>query len=133
MTGALVILAFTMAVGFVLWLYDRHKRRRAGAPPDPERKEPVCCGLHAVCEKKYPKAVEPGFEYFEDEELDRFRGRASDDYDDAETEEFRDVLLTLRPSEVAPWAAALQHRGINMPEIVNQEMMLILSEIHADD
>ena len=67
-------------------------------------------------------------EYFEDEELDRFAGRGADDYDEAETEEFRDVLLTLRRDEVALWAQSLDQRGLVLPAIVKEELMMMLSE-----
>ena len=35
-----------------------------------------CCGLHEVCEKESLRALED-VEYYEDEELDRFRGRTT--------------------------------------------------------
>ena len=63
-----------------------------------------CCGQHETCEKdSLLAAVSKGIEYYEDEELDRFRGHPSSGYDAAAIEEFTDVLTTLRSEEVAGW------------------------------
>lgn len=139
MEGALVILAVTVAVGLLLYWQDRrHRRKHPEASAEGERQEKpaegshgaggVCCGLHLVCEKGLPKMPGEKAEYFEDEELDRFQGRGADDYDEAETEEFRDVLLTLRRDEVALWAQSLDQRGLVPPAIVREELMMMLSE-----
>ena len=58
----------------------------------------------------------------------RFRGRAPEDYTDEETDEFRDVLYTMREEEVAGWARSLQLRGIELPEEVRDEVILIVEE-----
>ena len=48
-----------------------------------------CCGQHETCEKdSLLAAVSKGIEYYEDEELDRFRGHPSSGYDAAAIEEF---------------------------------------------
>ena len=73
-------------------------------------------------------AVSEKIEYFDDEELDRFAGRAAGDYTPEEVEEFRDVLLTLIESDVAPWARSLQLRGINLPTDVRDELLLLVAE-----
>ena len=52
-----------------------------------------CCGAHEVCEKdSLLAAVSKDIEYYEDEDLDRYRGLNSDEFSDEEAEEFRDVL-----------------------------------------
>ena len=48
----------------------------------------VCCGKHTNCEKGYDNSNL----YFEDEELDRFRGVKPEEYTDDDIEEFRQVL-----------------------------------------
>ncbi len=138
MEGALIILAVTVAVGLLLYWQDRRQRRKHPETNDdgsvaPKSEEGhgaggVCCGLHLVCEKGLPKMPGEPAEYFEDEELDRFQGRGADDYDEAETEEFRDVLLTLRRDEVVLWAQSLEQRGLVPPAIVKEELMMMLSE-----
>ena len=68
-----------------------------------------CCGQHETCEKdSLLAAVSKGIEYYNDEELDRFRGRASDEYTEEEVEEFREVMLTCKDDEVAGWCRSLQ-------------------------
>lgn len=64
--------------------------------------------------------------YFEDEELDRFKGKSSDAYTDAETEEFREVLYTMKPEEVPEWNRSLVLRGINLPNGIKDELMLLM-------
>ena len=60
-----------------------------------------CCGMHEVCEKESLRAAQEDIEYYEDEELDRFRGRTA--YSEEEVEEFREVLYTMRTDEVPGW------------------------------
>ena len=84
-----------------------------------------CCGLHEVCEKDSLRALD-GVEYYEDEELDRFRGRTS--YSAEETEEFREVLYTMRTDEVAGWVHSLEQRQVNLPDELKDEVLLIVGE-----
>lgn len=88
-----------------------------------------CCGQHETCEKdSLLAAVSKNVEYYNDEELDRFRGRASDDYSEAETEEFREVLYTMKEVEVAGWVRSLQLRAVELPDVVKDEVFLIVGE-----
>lgn len=153
MTGALIILAVTVAIGVLLWAWEKFRTQRhghslhhhhetGGRRPQPENSDPsdnqtkrnaqpatqraVCCGLHAICEKT-GQINEPPV-YYDDEELDRFAGRAATDYTDEETEEFRDVLLTLLPSDAPGWSVSLEKRRINLPAELRPELELLLSE-----
>lgn len=146
MKGAFVILIILIAVGFVLWLHDKHVQNRERAMkessrpfrdgnPEPEGEAaphpsgihgPGCCGLHAVCEKYPPSPDKPV--YYDDQELDRFRGKGENDYTEEETEEIRDVMLTLLPEDVAGWALSIRQRGITLPAVVEQELNLLLLE-----
>ncbi len=67
-------------------------------------------------------------EYYDDEELDAYRGTAPDAYTDEAVEEFRNVLLSLLPHDIAGWARSLQLRGIELPSAVRDELLLIVSE-----
>ena len=71
------------------------------------------------------KAAAEPIEYFDDEELDRFIGRSGDAYTPEEEEEFREVLYTTLTREVGDWLRSLQLRGIELPEGVHDEAMLI--------
>ena len=67
-------------------------------------------------------------EYYEDEELDRFKGRSGEDYDDAEIDEFTDVLTTLKTEEVAGWVRSLQLREVNLPIELKDDIILLVGE-----
>ncbi len=76
-------------------------------------------------EKIMAKATEEP-EYFDDEELDNFKGREADDYSADETSLFANVLYTMRQNEVADWLISLEKRGINLPvELRDEALMLI--------
>lgn len=131
MTGAIIIAIVTALIGLVLWLTDKHRKPEAhDTLPEPEspKEDEECCGMHAVCEKQLLSPVSPDYEYFDDEELDTFRGREADSYTPEETEAFRDVLLTLRPDEVPEWSKSIQLRGITLPTEVRDELIMIVSE-----
>lgn len=88
--------------------------------------------MHITCEKDSLLAgVSETIDYFDDEELDRFSGRAPESYTPQEIEEFRDVLLTLIPTDIAPWARSIQLRGIALPPEVRDELLLIVAEARA--
>lgn len=133
MTGALIILAVTVAVGILLYLTRSKKDdgqeqtsdpaasdRAPGAPAENEPE--VCCGRHAVCEKGLLKAEEL---YYNDEELDRYAGKDPQEYAPEEIEEFREVLYTLRPAEVYKWGVALTQRDIALPLDLRDEWMML--------
>lgn len=64
--------------------------------------------------------------YYDDEELDIYAGRPEDKYTKAEVERFRDVLLTMRPEDVAGWSVSLSRRGITPPEEIRDEILLMM-------
>lgn len=132
MIPALILLGAIVGVGLVLYLHHRLTRPQEEAPteetPAPEPPE-GCCGRHAVCRKdSLLAAASESVEYYDDEELDRFAGKAPGDYTEAEADEFREVMLTMAPTEVAGWARSLQLRGIELPEAVREELLLIVVE-----
>ena len=89
----------------------------------------TCDGTPAVmCEQEcMMKAATEPIEYFDDEELDVYRGRNSDAYSDEEAEQFREVLLTMRSEEVAAWGRSLRLREINLPDQVKDDFTLLVS------
>lgn len=137
MIVALILLASLLIVGALLYLHHRFTGgdKPVVRPPEPVPDEngEVCCGQHAVCERDslLVAAGAGKIEYFDDEHLDRFAGRGSADYSDDEIEEFRDVLLTLLPEDVAPWGRSMQQRAINLPDTVREELLMLVSEARA--
>ena len=140
MTVSAILLAILIATGLVLYLHDRltvgqrHDDKAAdGQPAETATAESQqCCGIHITCEKD---SLIAGFDkellYYDDEELDRYAGRQADSYTDAEIEEFRDVLLTLKPYDIAGWARSITTRGITLPAGVRDELLMIVSEARA--
>lgn len=91
--------------------------------------EAECCGQHQTCEKdSLLAAVSKQIEYYDDEELDQFKGTPADGYDEAAVNEFRDILYTLQEIEVAGWLRSLQLREIELPDALKDEAFLIVGE-----
>ncbi len=145
---ALYLVIALLVVGVALWLHEQNYRRsHPAASESSDRSDPSdksdasggnaaaaaadseCCGLHITCERDSLLAsVSETIDYYDDEDLDKYRGRAADSYDDAEIEQFRDVLLTLLPQDIAGWARSIQLRGIELPAIVREELLMIVAE-----
>ena len=138
---ALYLVIALLVVGVALWLHEQNYRRShptASESSDSSDKSAAgggnaadgeCCGLHITCERDSLLAsVSENIDYYDDEDLDKYRGRAADSYDDDEIEQFRDVLLTLLPQDIAGWARSIQLRGIELPTIVREELLMIVAE-----
>ncbi len=88
-----------------------------------------CDGTDSKCEQEcMMEAATKDVEYFDDEELDRYARRASNDYTDEEVEEFREVLYSMKPEEVKEWNRSLILREINVPDQVKDELLMMLQE-----
>ncbi len=97
--------------------------------PEVTTVDEACCGQHEVCEKdSLLAAVSKRIEYYDDEELDRFIGRAPEAYTGSEVELFREILYTMQDTDVAGWVRSLQLRGIALPDAVKDEVFLIITE-----
>lgn len=117
----IAILAFLTA-GFLLLKKFSKNTPAADDHHDHTPVDGVCCGKHTVCDKGYDnKSL-----YFDDEELDRFKGKEQKEYTEEEIEEFRQVLYTMKPEEVDQWVHCLQTRGIELPAAVKDEVLLML-------
>lgn len=86
-----------------------------------------CTGTNEKCEQTcMMEAATRPIEYFDDEELDRFKGRPSDQFSDEEAEAFREVLYTMRQNEVRDWTRSLTLRGIELPDQVKDEAFMMM-------
>ena len=100
----------------------------------PRQRPEGCCGQHETCEREsLLAAVSREVEYFDDEELDAFRGRPSDAYRPHEVEQFEEVLTTMREDEVPAWVRSLQLRGISLPDELKDQVLLIVGEMRSRD
>ena len=148
MKGALIILLATILIGIVLYIHDRRRMRKTVATgsetnnPDGSlprgdvetevvKGEEECCGQHAVCEKTSLSPLDTKVVYYDDEELDRFKGREPLSYSPEEVEEFREILMTLLPEDVAGWSRSLQVREISLPIEVRDELLMIVGELRG--
>ena len=141
MKGAIVILIVLLITGTLLYIYELRYRKRmsnkkgleSSAPSEGENDSDngaaeVCCGLHLVCEKESLSPVDAEIDYYDDEELDRFKGRGELDYSAEEIEEFRDVLMTLRGEDIAGWSRSITKRGLILPSEVREELLMLVRE-----
>lgn len=125
---------FTALIAAISNYRNRQKVERgelAEMPADVVRRvqDMECCGQHEVCEKEeLLKAVAKGVEYYDDEDLDQYSGRAADSYNDDEEEDFRDVLYTMNQRDVAGWVRSLQLRGIELPPDVREEALFVMQD-----
>lgn len=140
MITVILILLALLVVGFLLALGAGYFRNRkiekmietgelTEYPSIKQVEDMECCGQHETCEKdSLLAAVSKQIEYYNDEELDGFRGRPSDGYSAEEVEEFREVLYTMKEEEVAGWVRSLQLRAVELPDEVKAEVFLIVGE-----
>ena len=87
-----------------------------------------CCGQHEVCEKDSLINIRIKAEYYEDEELDKFRHREASSYTEEEIKEFEEVFYTLKEHEITGWLKSLQIREIEVPLNIREEALLIIQE-----
>ena len=131
----IVILIGVALFGLVAgYFYNRNTQKKIDrgelkeAPPVVDV-DSECCGQHQICEKEsLLAAVSKKIEYYDDEELDRFKGRQANEYSDEEIDEFREIMFTMKEEEVAGWSRSLQLRGIELPDELKDELFLIVGE-----
>ena len=132
MKGALIILLAMVIVGVVLYVWHLIDMKKHGEESVVEEvivQPEECCGQHEICEKDLLLSlIDKEIVYYEDEELDAYKGKFPEDYTDEQIEQFRNVLYTLRPEEVAGWSRSIQLRGILFPDEIREEVLMIVSE-----
>lgn len=97
--------------------------------PEVKQVDLECCGQHEICERdSLLAAVSKKIEYYDDEELDQYIGRAPEDYTPEQEEEFRDIFYTMQDTDVAGWVRSLQLRDIALPNNIKDEVFLIVGE-----
>lgn len=102
--------------------YRSHKRGESEKIVVGEGDCTRCTPDNVMCEQECMlKAATEPVEYFDDEELDVYKGRASNSYNEEETTQFAEVLETLKANEVKAWNRSLILRGINMPDGIKDE------------
>ncbi len=132
--GGLALLVF----GLSLIGHKRYEKRVEEGTAKPDETSPFevtkdvpaeCCGQHATCERdSLLAAVSKEIIYYDDEELDAYKGIAADAYTDEQTDQFAQIFYELKEVEVAGWVRSLQLRGIELPDGIRDEVLLVVRE-----
>ena len=134
MIPAFYIFVAMVAVGVVLYLLDLRSRKNEPQDAAPEAPKVAdcdadCCSTHEVCPSEMIlEGCNAEIVYFDDEELDAFKGRAADAYTPEEEEQVRDVLYTLLPADLLPWEQSMKKRGIILPSAIRNEFVMLYAE-----
>lgn len=123
-----------LSLGVVVGAAELIKRRRGGEAAvavEPKSSCATCTGSNDKCEQEcMMEAATKEIEYYDDEELDAFRGRPSSEYTAEEAEQFGYVLSTMRDDEVAGWCRSLTLRGIELPDQIKDEVVMIVDDFN---
>lgn len=125
MNNTILLIVILIILVILYLLFDNYRKTMSDHHHHDESHEGsdgVCCGRHTVCDKGYDNSNL----YFDDEELDRFRGREQESYTDEEAEEFRNILYTMKEEEVDQWVKCLAARHIELPAQLKDEIFLML-------
>lgn len=125
----LILFCSILLLGIVVGVFAYFSK---GGNEQPVAAEPTCAtctGDDSRCEQEcMMEAATKPIEYYDDEQLDAYRGRPSDGYTDEEVEEFAEVMYTLQASDVAGWNRSLILRGVNVPDQLKDELVALLSD-----
>ena len=127
-----IILLAVLLVGVLIAVryLGQYREEREGTPEAVELCEvtgSTCFGGEYCHVHRHLKAERNLPRYFEDEELDRFRGRKPEDFTEEEALEWKEVLSTLRPKEVVEWVGSIHRRGLHIPAQLRPQLKSLLS------
>lgn len=130
MIPAFYIFVAMVVIGVILYVHDRLTNKPDEAAPEEveggesEECSDDCCATNEVCPSEMLlKHMNEPVVYYEDEELDAFKGREADSYSDDELEQWRDVLYTLKHDDLLGWERSIKKRGIAIPDVIKEELM----------
>lgn len=131
-----ILFTALVLLGLFSWLLSKYFTGKAQSPADvtdpaeqdPETDDDVCCGQHLVCEKDSLMYQGEEIVYYDDDELDAYKGKSADAYTGAEIKDFEEVFYSLLESDMAGWLRSLQLREINLPLQLRDEALMIVSE-----
>ncbi len=126
-----VFLLFGVLLALGTWISNKFSKKNNESESEEEDKLQIpsdCCGAHEVCEFEEMLQNPQEIIYFEDEELDRFRGISANAYTDVQIDEFRDVLYTLKDDEIRMWLLSIERRQLQLPGILRQEALMMVAE-----
>lgn len=140
MIPALYIFIAMVVIGVILYVHDRMTSRSEKSEvekvergeecdsPKSQECDDECCSAHEVCPSEMMlKHMNDPVVYYDDEELDAFKGRAGNEYTPDEVEQWRDVLYTLQHDDLMGWERSVKKRGIVMPEVIKEELISLIN------
>ena len=132
MTAVWIIIISICEVGVIASLLSRYTTIGKQTKEEEQKAAKVdteCCGMHETCEKdSLLTAISKEIEYYNDYELDAYKGVPCEEYDKEAIAAFEEVFYTLRSEEVAGWVRSLCLRNIELPEQIRDEVLLVVSE-----
>lgn len=136
---ALLYIFFGIIVFFIVTLYVWNAYQKSVGNTarleeiEADPTDSACCGQHAICEKDslLNTFVKKEIDYFDDEELDRYKGRHSENYTEDETEEFREVFYTMNDEDKPKWVRSLLQREIEVPNQLKDEIFMIVNDLRT--
>lgn len=117
-----------------LFIWNNYQRKIGNT----EREEAIeadpvdgtCCGQHNICEQdSLINTFVEDIDYFDDEELDKYKGRSAENYSAEEVDEFREVFYTMNDEDKPRWIRSLLQREIDIPNQIKDEVFLIINEL----
>lgn len=123
-----IIIIICCALALIVWAYwSWQKSEKVVIVPKGDCS--TCNGSNDQCEQVcLMEAATKETEYYDDEELDKYKGRSSDTYSDEEAENFREVLYTMQKEEVKGWNRSLILREVALPDQLKDEVIMIIEE-----
>lgn len=125
----IILVISILLLGIIVGCFALFSKGESSQPVNPDPTCATCTGDDSKCEQEcMMEAATKPIEYYDDEHLDKYQGRASDSYDDDEIEEFSEVLFTLKQNDVAGWNRSLILRNINIPNQLKDDLVALLSD-----
>lgn len=132
--GIIAFFVIALTISNYIQRKKGNTQEREATPPAINLGQSGCCGMHAVCERDNLIApCEEKPEYFDDDELDRYKDRNSTGYTAAEINEFRDVFYSVLDEEKTQWIKSLRRRGIAIPDQMRDEIIRVVNELREQE
>ena len=128
MTFVYVAIAILAWLGLIVAICSRGRNNEPNEQANASAHDcTTCSGEDDRCEQVcYMEAATREVEYYDDEELDLYKGRLADSYTEEEVEQFAEVLSTLQPSDAKGWARSLSLRQIELPNCLKDDLYAMI-------
>lgn len=124
----IIVGLFTLIGIIVLVKINRNKEKPSGVKEEVSAPVSDCCGAHEVCDFDQIKMDETIIEYYDDEELDEYKDKKESSYTSNQIDQFREILYTLKTSEIRYWLLSIERRKIILPSILVSEARMLMAE-----